>query len=422
MRVPRVRLALPAALLVAPAACLPLTPRTDPPVAPTAAGGDAREAVASVNAFGADLYARLRAADGNLIVSPYSVGTALAMTALGARDNTREEMRTVLHLPAGDTFGKAYGAMTESVLRSPPGAKHRPELSVANSLWLQKGHPFKKEYLARARDDFRASLFETDFADAGTASRRINRWVEKETRDRIKDLLSADALGGDTQMVLANAIYFKAHWAAPFKKENTRPEDFTLTGGQKVKAPTMYEQSNFSLLESDSLQVLRLPYDGLATSMYVLLPRTAAGLAALEQQLTAENLTKWAAGGAGVEEVRVWLPRFKFTVPTELAGTLEKMGMADAFNRSRSNFTGMTDHPQGLVINRVTHKAFVELDEVGTEAAAATAVVMGLAMAAPPLPKPPPKEFRADHPFLFVIKHEPTGAVLFMGRVLDPTK
>lgn len=223
----------------------------------------------------------------------------------------------------------------------------------------------------------------------------------------------------DTRAVLVNAIYFKARWADPFEKGDTKPEDFTLTSGQKVRAPLMYQRRHFELYESDELQSLKLAYDGATTSMYVLLPRKSGGLPALERQLTAENLVKWTSG-VNQQEVKVWLPRFKLTVPTELANVLQKMGIHDAFNRSKANFRGMTEHPDGLYITNVVHKAFVELDEVGTEAAAATAVVM-LAGGAPPLAPPPPvKEFRADHPFVFVIKHEPTGAILFMGRVLDP--
>jgi serpin B len=419
----RLRIGLVAVVFLTPIACF-LQPfvSSDLPQTPSTVWVTEQTAADGVNAFAADLYAQLRLETGNLIVSPYSIDTALAMTAAGARGDTRAEMEKVLHLPAGEKLAPAYRAMTEGVTRPTRTAKHKPELSVANSLWYQKGRPWKKDYLALAREDFRAGLFETDFADAGAASRRINRWVEKETRDRIKDLVPPDALG-NARFVLVNAVYFKAHWADSFKKEDTWPENFTRADGKTVKAPLMYQKGDFLLRQEDGLQVLRLPYEGGDTAMYVLLPARPDGLTALEQKLTPENLKGWTLGPgkSPLVEAKVWLPKFKFTVPTELGDVLQKMGVKEAFDPQKANFQGMTDHPEGVFISRVIHKAFVELDEAGTEAAAATAVV-GLAMSAPQLQPFRVKEFRADHPFLFVIKHEPTGAVLFLGRVLDPTR
>jgi serpin B len=380
------------------------------------------EATKSVNAFAVDLYSHLRTGNGNLIVSPYSISTALAMTASGAEGTTRDEMTRVLHLPESEKLGPAFHAMTASVTTAPLGTRHKPELSVANSLWMQKGHPWKKDYLARAREDFRAGLFDVDFKnDTESARGRINRWVEKETRDRIKDLVPPDAINSDTQMVLANAIYFKAHWADEFKKSNTKPDDFTLASGQKIQVPLMYQQNKFWLEEHEGFQILKMPYEGEATSMYVILPRTHDGLPALERKLDAQTLWSWTLGRGKMSpvEAKVWIPKFKFTVPTELRGVLQKMGLREAFDPGRANFKGMTDHPNGVYINRVIHKAFVETDEVGTEAAAATAVMTFGATAPNRLPPPIPV-FRADRPFLFVIKHEQTGAVLFIGRVLDP--
>ena len=396
--------------------------RDDAPNPPDAPAG-AKAAAGSVNAFAADLYAQLRAENGNLIVSPYSIAVALAMTGAGATGNTAAELDKVLHLPVKEKVSdlQAFKEMTASVTTPPRGAKHKPELSVANSLWLEQSHPWKQAFLVIARDHYRAGLFEANFRGNSEGARgSINRWVEKETHSRIKDLVPAGALDGNTKAVLANAIYFKARWAAAFKKEDTKPEDFTLASGQKVQTPLMFQQGNFRLWDTDTFQMLKVPYDGKATSMYVLLPKKHDGLPALERQLTPATLAEWTTVMSG-GKVNVWLPRFKFTVPTELAGVLQQMGVKDAFDPGRANFAGMTDHPQGLYISRVLHKAFVETDEVGTEAAAATAVVMTLRAVAQP-PEIPVQNFRADHPFLFVIKHEPTGAVLFMGRVTDPTK
>ncbi len=426
----RLRVALVPVALLAVVACTlpsPLPPLTSRPNTSEDAK-TAKVAADGVNAFAADLYGQLRTENGNLIVSPYSVSAALSLTAAGAQGNTRTEMESVLHLPPGAKVGPAYGAMTNGTRASVWSGRGKEsvmtsELLVANSLWLQKGDSWKKEYLALAQHDFRATLSGADFAHEPEAARgRINKWVENQTRDHIKDLVPPDGISGNTRLVVANAIYFKARWAEAFKKTNTRPEDFTLATGQKIQTPLMHQKGEFWLQELDGLQVLRLPYNGPA-SMYVLLPRTADGLPALEQQLTAENIAKWTRGPlkSPLVEAKVWLPKFKFSVPTELATTLQKMGMKEAFDASKANFTGMTEHPEGLYIGRVIHKAFVELDEEGTEAAAATAVVMFGRSAAGPEPALV-NEFRADHPFVFVIKHEPTGTVLFMGRVLDPTR
>lgn len=452
----RLRPVLFALALAAPVACVPI-PVVDPPKWWNAPDDPEAAKVAAnrVRGFGTDLYAQLRAEPGNLVFSPYSANVALTMTALGAQGNTRTEMSYVLGLPTpkwhtprpvpGRTqpdqalydpdpqIAKEYSALAASVMKQPEKAKRRQELSVANSLWMQKGRPWRAAYLATAREDFRAGLFEADFArNPDAATDRINRWVEKETRDRIQKLIGPGTLTPDTRLVLANAIYFKARWEAEFKKKDTEPQDFTRLDGTKVKAPLMFQKDGFNLREEDGLQVLRMPYDGGACAMYVILPAKHDGLPELERKLTAEALERWTGfsptltkAEAGFkhtkEEVRVWLPRFKFTVPVQLTTVLQQMGMKEAFSDG-ANFKGMTDSADALKITDVLHKAFVELDEQGTEAAAATAVVVGLATAAPQRPEPRVKEFRADRPFLFALVHEPTGAPLFLGRVLDPTK
>jgi serpin B len=429
---PRLRIVLvPVALLAVVACTLPPADRRDRDARdgnrdtadPPAADVTAVEAAGKVNALAADLYAQLRSASGNLIFSPYSINRALALAAEGAAGQTAAELERVAPIRWGKDDGyRANRDLAASVTTPPSGARHKPELTVANSLWLEQGHPWKKEYLATGRDYYRAGLFEVNFRGNPKGARAgINRWVEKETHNRIKDLVPADAIDSHTRMVLANAIYFKARWAESFKKEDTKTEDFTLADGKKVRTPLMYQKGEFRLWETDGFQVLKLPYDGRAASMYVLLPKEPAGLPALEQQLTATTLTEWTTVLNGPGQVNVWLPRFKFTVPTELADALQKMGVKDAFDPQKANFKGMTESPEGLFISRVIHKALVETDEVGTEAAAATAVTMALGAVAQ-MPPPPVRVFRADHPFVFVIKHEPTGAVLFIGRVLDPTR
>jgi serpin B len=394
------------------------TPGVDTPDSPNQ---DVRAAADGSVAFAADLYAQLRDEKGNLIASPYSVSTALAMTAAGADGTTFEQMQKVLRLPAKEKLGPAYGGLAAAVTAPPKVASVKPELTTANAVWAQQGYSWKKEFLQTASTGFRAKVENLDFrADPEAARGRINEWVAGETKDRIKDLVPPGAVMPDTKMVLTNAVYFKARWLDTFNKNATMPEDFTRTDGTVVKAPLMHQQGRFELTESDDLQAIRLPYDGGTVATYVLLPRKADGLPALEKALTAETLAKWTKAGAPAETTRVWLPKFKFTKPTELGPTLVKMGMTEPFDAAKANFRGMTDNPEGLFISRVIHKAFVEVDEEGTEAAAATSVVLapGARLANPPLPK----TFKADHPFLFVIKHEATGTILFLGRVEDPTR
>ncbi len=415
----RVRIGLVSVALLALVACTTSNWKIVPPVAKE---HDAKAAASGVNAFAVDLYAQLRAQDGNLIVSPYSISTSLAMTATGAQGNTRAEMEKVLHLPPGGKVGPAYRAMTDGTNGSTwlGGKSHAKysELHVANSLWLQQGDTWKKEFLATTKDDFGATLSGYDFVrDANEGRKRINKWAEDRTQSRIKDLVPEGALDANTRLVLANAIYFKANWASQFKKDDTREDNFALANGQTVRVPLMNQTGKFWLEERAGFQVLKLPYAGGATAMYVLLPWAKEPLAGLEQKLTAQNLEMWTrvSDKQQLEDVKVALPKFKFTVPTELAGVLHQMGMRDAFDPARANFAGMTERADGLHISRVIHKAFIETDEVGTEAAAATATVMSFRAA------PSEKTFRADRPFLFVIKHEQTGAVLFMGRVANPS-
>lgn len=423
----RFRISLASLSLLAAIACAMPPPVFTPPAAVPDAGTNeaklAKTAADGANTFAADLYSHLRSKQGNLIISPYSIHTVLAMTASGTVGTTRDEMQRVLHLPDEKKLGPAFRAMTASVNAPPFDAKKKPELSVANALWVQKGRTWKTDFFTHARDDFHAAAYEVDFAqNAETACGQINQWVDKETRGRITDLIPPDRISRETRMVLANAIYFKANWAEAFDKLSTKLDDeFTLASGRKVKTPIMYRRSDFAMFEANGFQVLKMPYDGNSVSMYVILPEKADGLPALEKQLTAANLALWTIG-ARKDEVKVWFPRFKFTVPTEMAPLLRDMGMKEAFG-AKANFKGMTDDVEGLRIDSVIHKAFVEVDEVGTEAAAATAVL--LAPGSPPggqFQPPRVREFHADHPFLFVIKHEQTGAVLFIGRVLDPTK
>jgi serpin B len=366
------------------------------------------------NRFAMDLYGKLRGERGNLFFSPYSISTALAMTYAGTRGNTATEMAGTLHFglePA--KLHPAYRALATHLRGA--GREGTLKLNVANRLWGQKGYHFLPAFLELTREDYGAGLQELDFAGAREAARKtINDWVEKETEGKIKDLIPPDSPPPLTRLILTNAIYFKSDWTHKFKKRATRDEPFWLSALDSVQVPTMRQTDTFGYGEDGALQLLEMSYVGGGQSMVVLLPKTRDGLAGLEEGLTADRLAALLKGVRS-ERVRVSLPKFKFTSQFSLTKALKAMGMRDAFDPLAADFTGMSDSPE-LYIGDVIHKAFVDVYEEGTEAAAATAVMM-LGTAMPPAE---PKVFQADHPFMFLIRDRQTGAIVFMGRVADP--
>ncbi len=256
-----------------------------------------------------------------------------------------------------------------------------------------------------------------DLARAQAASQEINRWVEKQTADKIKDLIKPSDLGRDTRLVLTNAIYFKGDWVKPFDNKDTRPEDFTVSAEKKVKVPLMQQKASFGYRQEETFQVLEMPYAGQELSMVVLLPKKADGLAELEKALSAQRLTGLLST-LGRREVVTFLPKFKLEAYFELKPTLEALGMKLAF-AGQADFSGINSEEE-LSVSAVIHKAYVDVNEEGTEAAAATAVVVARATVMR-RPEPIPV-FRADHPFLFLIRDTRSGAILFLGRVEDPSR
>jgi serpin B len=375
---------------------------------------DARAAVKANTEFALGLYDKLRTRDGNLFLSPYSISTALAMTYEGACGETAEEMAKALHFtPDHERLRAAFAAL---LARTRPGKKDDYQLSVANALWGQKNFGFLPEFLNHTRESYGAGLREVDFIGSTEEARKtINAWVEKQTKDKIKDLLQPGILTEDTRLVLTNAIYFKGLWARQFKKSATKEEPFRTAGGGSVKAPLMHQTGDFKYAHGGDFQALELPYRGDDLSMVVLLPKKADGLPALEAKLTASNLDAW-LGKLQKQEVEVALPRFKMTRSFGLNATLKALGMRRAFVPGGADFTGMAgSEGRRLFIQAVVHKAFVDVNEEGTEAAAATAVAVG-ADSEPP----PPPVFRADHPFVFLISDNRSGSVLFLGRLANP--
>lgn len=371
------------------------------------------EFVTGNTAFAADLYAKLRERDGNIFFSPYSISTALAMTYAGARGNTATQMAATLHFTLRQEVLHLAFAGQEKYLNEIQ-SKKKVKLHVANSLWPQKDYPFLPAYLDLVKRNYGVGVTPVDFkTDADGARTRINKWVSDKTNDKIKDLMPAGVLNDLTRLVLINAIYFKGNWAEQFRKSSTRDLPFQVSRNKTVTVPTMTQQKWFGYREEPALQVLEMPYAGNDLSMIVLLPKAVDGLAALEKDLSARNLIKWTTGLQGTDVI-VFLPRFRTTAEFSLNGTLSSMGMSDAFDLKTADLSGM-DGKRDLFINAVVHKAFVDVNEEGTEAAAATGVAAGV-LSAPA----PPVTFRADHPFMFLIRDNQTGTILFLGRVSNP--
>jgi serpin B len=373
------------------------------------------------NQFAADLYGKLRETKGNLFFSPFSISTALAMSSAGARGNTLAEMTKALYLPTNPH--EAFGNLHDRVFAHHQDIKRPFELTAANALWSHQGQPWRDEFKAILGKHYQASVIETDFVKSEAARNAINAWVEKETRDKIKDLLPAGVITPLTRAVIANAVYFKADWKTQFKKELTKDRPFHIDSGEPVDVPMMEQTGEFEYGETeldpesrlaDSVQVVEMPYVGGSLSMVMLMPKTH-GLNRLESRLTEANLTEWTKD-LHKQSVRVRMPRFKFEPAgsMKLNEPLKELGMVDAFDDLKADFTGMHSAKDVLYITAVMHKAFVDVNEEGTEAAAATGVVFGLRSAV--------KEttFIADRPFLFLIRDVKSGTILFMGRVSNP--
>jgi len=393
-------------------------------------------AAAAVNAIGVDLLDVISPADANALLSPYSIESALAMTWTGADGQTREEMSRVLHLHGEDTeIAGAFAALQaqldsmvqNSVRDSERMAKYGRTndamvLDAANRLFGEKDYDFRPPFLNLLKTTFNAPFQPMDFVHDYTGARKtINDWVADKTRNRIQDLVPEGALAASTRLVLVNALYLKTPWADPFSESATQPLPFHVRGGDPAEVPTMAIQKNFGYVKTNGMTVVSVPYKGNELQFLILLPDDTNGLAKLEAGLTAEKLADWA--NLPNQSVKLFLPKFKMQPPTlELGNALKKLGMSSAFDvpPGSANFDRMAVRKPNdyLAISDVLHKTFIAVDEKGTEAAAATAVVMlGRSAVMRPVQ---PVEVRVDHPFLFAIQHRASGACLFLGHVADP--
>jgi serpin B len=382
--------------------------------------------VAGNTAFGFELYGALASQDdGNLFVSPYSVSQALAMTYAGAGGNTAEQMaETMQFLLEQDAIPPAFQALNDDLIArgtadADPDNGYPPRsLQIANGLWGEQTVPFDPAFGDELAVSYGAGLQPVDFMnDPEGAREEINRWVADHTEQRIEDIVPEGAITPTTLLVLANAIYFYGGWLHTFSEDRTADDTFTLADGAQVTAPFMFQQEFFRYGAGDGYQIVELPYAGSGFVFTVILPDDGA-FGTIEGNL-APAFLEAALASTTSRELILHLPKFAFTSSASLGDTLQSMGMTDAFDPALADFSGMlaADARTQIFISDVLHKAFIAVDERGTEAAAATVVMLAGAAA----PAEEPLEVRIDRPFVFLIRDSQTGTVLFIGRVMDPT-
>ncbi|MGA2233800.1 MAG: serpin family protein [Tepidisphaeraceae bacterium] len=374
---------------------------------------DTSAVVQGSTAFALDLYSHLRDQPGNLFFSPYSVDTALAMVYAGARGQTATEIGQTLHLPplAPDQVHAALGELVQRYQADKSDKKY--ELHVANALWAGTGTNLLPDYLRIVQGNYAARLSVLDFSDSQGSAKTINDWVAGKTNDKIQNLIPASALGAMTRLVLTNAIYFKGTWETPFDAKETAEEPWHGAGTDDASAAKMMQRvTEFGFYQDDALSALQMPYAGGDLAMLVLLPKRNDGIGDLEKSLTFAQLSK-IVSQVRLRDVIVSFPKFKVESSFDLNPALAAMGMSTAFSTA-ADFSGI-DGAHDLLISDVVHKAYVDVDEQGTEAAAATGIVMS-AMAMPGA-RP---VFNADHPFLFFIRNVRDQTILFAGRIEKP--
>lgn len=394
-----------------PAICCSLLLAANPINVFASSENDLQGIVAGNNELAFDLYKQmtLNNNDTNVFYSPISISTALAMTYAGARGETEKQMAKTLHFTLDQQhLHPAYFELMKSLKN-----QKEYELHIANALWGQTGYKFLNDFVSLTNNYYEAGFKEVNFKNNTEGSRReINHWVEEQTKEKIKELIPEKILKPSTRLVLTNAIYFKGSWAHKFDTKKTLEIPFKTTSGRKIQVPTMMTQNDLNYTENNMFQILELPYSGNKLSMVILLPKENQKLEQLEKILTANTIETW-LGDLRKEKIDLFLPKFKIAYNLNLNDALKSLGMKDAFDET-ANFSGMTGY-HDLYISRVLHKAFVDVNEEGTEAAAATAVIMEF--------KSMPSKsliFKADHPFIFLIRDISTGNIVFIGRIMNP--
>ena len=391
-------------------------PRDTSPEVPAS---DTQALVRDNNAFALEIYRSLSSQDGNLILSPFSISLELAMSYAGARGETESQMAETMHfdLPQAQLH-TAVNALDQDLAQRGAGAAGEQEplqLNIANAVWAEQTYPFLQEYLDRIASNYGAGIRLADFINQFEAVRgEINDWVLDQTGEKIKDLLPEGVLNPDTRMVLVNAIYFKADWLSQFDAGDTFDAPFHLLDGSEIAVPTMHQGMYVPYYQGKGFQAVELPYAGDTAAMDILVPDEGS-FEEFEASLTPALLEE-THNGMQPASVQLALPKFMFESQFNLSDVLKSMGMVDAFEGGKADFSGMTPE-KDLCISDVVHKAFVAVDEEGTEAAAATAVIIK-ATGAPMYDV----TLTIDRPFLFLIRDKPSGQILFLGRVLNPIR
>jgi serpin B len=407
------------ALVLTVLGLLPANPR------PFAISPEIRSVVEANNAFAIDLYQKLRDNRGNLFFSPYSISSVLAMTCAGAGGQTKSEMVKALHFDSeGVAVPVAFKKLTDRIREVQRW--NRITLMSANSIWCQQNHPLAAKFLSSVRENYNGDAKSVSFINAPEAAQNeINSWVSQKTGGKIQNLIEPGKLSDSTRMVLCNAIYFKGKWQTQFKASETRRAPFYVSTNRIVNVPMMRQEARFKIMRSDDMTVslIELPYIGSDLSMVIILPVTepefdsehVIPLSDVEGNLTSQTLRSWLAelDQCNAYKAIVSIPRFKTGQDFDLSGCLKALGMASAFDKDKANFSGM-DETTNLYVSDVFHRAFVEVNESGTEAAAASLVFVKT--------RSMPERFIANHPFIFLIRDNATGSILFLGRIVDPTE
>lgn len=375
---------------------------------------DMKQTVDGNNKFTFSLFDQINNEEVNVFFSPYSISSALAMTYNGAEGDTKQEMGDVLNfLDNKQNLSANFKSLNEH-LHDLEGEDI--QLNIANSLWCEQTYDFKQEFLNLNKDYYKAGIKKTDFKNNYKEARdAINKWVEDNTQEKIKDLIPNGMLDKMTRMVLANAIYFKGAWEYPFDEKNTRKDTFYIYTKCRTKADFMHRSLTAKYYKDNLAEVLEIPYSDRKLSMLVVLPNEKYGMEKLEAKLDRNRYEKY-INELSRRQVELTLPKFKITANYELSEVLQNLGMKKAFSGD-ADFSGMTGKKE-LYISNIVHKSFVDVNEEGTEAAAATGVVMRKTS----LPPSEKVKFKADHPFIFFIKDNETNSILFMGRVMNPNE
>ena len=369
--------------------------------------------------FGKSLYAVIKETEeGNILFSPYSVAAVLAMLSEGARGETLDMMRRMMHLPEAETLRVGYKDSIP-VLRTNERCNENLTLDTANTAFVMEGFQVLDEFQKSLKENYHANMSSVDFADNEKAARTINDWVASKTQNKITDLIQADSLSALTRLLLVNAVYFEAAWETQFDKENTAPGMFSVARSlsKKVQMMSLMDHKiNFADLDQLDCSMVELPYKGNRIVMQVILPNQINGVFDLENKLSEGDLNSLFSENMENIRVDLTLPRFKLFHSLSLSDSLKQMGMEDMFSDAKADFSGIAGTRGDLYVSSVFQKVFVEVNEEGSEAAAATAAIVKTRC----LP-PPNQMFNVDHPFLFIIRDKLTGMILFQGRVVDPS-